>query len=32
MHPRITGGILAMRAKPEHMAALAAHGSARSIW
>ena len=28
MHPKITGGILAMRAKPEHMAALAAHGIA----
>src|SRR4051794_34153410 len=26
MHPAITGGILAMRGKPEHMAALAAHG------
>jgi phosphoribosylaminoimidazolecarboxamide formyltransferase/IMP cyclohydrolase len=25
MHPKITGGILAMRANPEHMAALAAH-------
>src|SRR5579872_7071295 len=25
MHPKITGGILAMRAKPGHMAALAAH-------
>jgi phosphoribosylaminoimidazolecarboxamide formyltransferase/IMP cyclohydrolase len=25
MHPRVTGGILAMRAKPEHMRALAAH-------
>src|SRR5450755_1341594 len=25
MHPKITGGILAIRAKPEHMAALAAH-------
>ena len=25
MHPKITGGILAMRGKPEHMAALAAH-------
>ena len=25
MHPRITGGILAMRSKPEHMAALAEH-------
>ena len=25
MHPKITGGILAMRAKPEHMAALAEH-------
>ncbi len=26
MHPRITAGILAMRNKPEHMEALAAHG------
>src|ERR1700758_533276 len=26
MHPKITGGILAMRGKPEHMQALAAHG------
>jgi len=26
MHPNVTGGILAMRAKPEHMLALAAHG------
>ena len=26
MHPRVTGGILAMRGKPEHMQALAAHG------
>jgi phosphoribosylaminoimidazolecarboxamide formyltransferase/IMP cyclohydrolase len=26
MHPNITGGILAMRGKPTHMAALAAHG------
>ena len=26
MHPNITGGILAMRAKPTHMAALAEHG------
>jgi phosphoribosylaminoimidazolecarboxamide formyltransferase/IMP cyclohydrolase len=25
MHPKITGGILAMRGKPEHMAALEAH-------
>ncbi len=25
MHPKITGGILAMRAKPEHMAALKEH-------
>jgi phosphoribosylaminoimidazolecarboxamide formyltransferase/IMP cyclohydrolase len=28
MHPNITGGILAMRGKPDHMAALAAHGIA----
>jgi phosphoribosylaminoimidazolecarboxamide formyltransferase / IMP cyclohydrolase len=28
MHPNITGGILAMRAKPSHMAALADHGIA----
>jgi phosphoribosylaminoimidazolecarboxamide formyltransferase/IMP cyclohydrolase len=26
MHPNVTGGILAMRGKPEHMQALAAHG------
>ena len=26
MHPHVTGGILAMRAKPAHMQALAAHG------
>src|ERR1700735_3777893 len=26
IHPRIAGGILAMRAKPDHMAALDAHG------
>ncbi|HLY19983.1 MAG TPA: bifunctional phosphoribosylaminoimidazolecarboxamide formyltransferase/IMP cyclohydrolase [Bryobacteraceae bacterium] len=26
MHPHVTGGILAMRGKPEHMQALAAHG------
>src|SRR5207247_10491529 len=26
MHPAIAGGILAMRGKPEHMAALAEHG------
>ena len=26
MHPKIAGGILAMRANPEHMAAIAAHG------
>ncbi len=25
MHPKITGGILAMRSKPGHMEALAAH-------
>jgi phosphoribosylaminoimidazolecarboxamide formyltransferase / IMP cyclohydrolase len=28
MHPKITGGILAMRAKADHMAALAAHAIA----
>jgi phosphoribosylaminoimidazolecarboxamide formyltransferase/IMP cyclohydrolase len=28
MHPKITGGILAMRAKPEHMLALAEHAIA----
>ena len=28
MHPKIAGGILAMRAKPEHMAAIRAHGIA----
>jgi phosphoribosylaminoimidazolecarboxamide formyltransferase/IMP cyclohydrolase len=26
IHPRVAGGVLAMRAKPEHMAALAEHG------
>ena len=26
MHPRIAGGLLAMRANPEHMAAIEAHG------
>ena len=26
MHPKVTGGILAMRGKPDHMQALAAHG------
>src|SRR5580765_1490567 len=26
MHPKITGGILAVRGKPDHMAALAEHG------
>src|SRR5437016_10952545 len=26
MHPAIAGGILAMRGKPDHMSALAAHG------
>ena len=26
MHPHVTGGILAMRGKPEHMQALAEHG------
>jgi phosphoribosylaminoimidazolecarboxamide formyltransferase/IMP cyclohydrolase len=26
MHPHVTGGILAMRGKPEHMQALASHG------
>src|SRR6202789_3978918 len=29
IHPRIAGGILAMRAKPDHMAALDAHGIPR---
>ena len=28
LHPKITGGILAMRGKPEHMRALAEHGIA----
>ena len=28
MHPKIAGGILAMRGNPEHMAAIAAHGIA----
>src|SRR5260370_18585105 len=27
IHPRIAGGVLALRAKPDHMAALAAHDS-----
>src|SRR5580704_17153885 len=26
MHPRIAGGILAVRSRPEHMQAIAAHG------
>jgi len=26
MHPKIAGGVLAMRAKPEHMASIAEHG------
>jgi phosphoribosylaminoimidazolecarboxamide formyltransferase/IMP cyclohydrolase len=26
IHPRVAGGILAMRAKPDHMSAIAAHG------
>src|SRR5271155_1945233 len=26
IHPRIAGGILAMRSRPEHMAAIEAHG------
>src|SRR5271157_1463458 len=26
IHPRVAGGILAMRAKPEHMTAIEAHG------
>ncbi|MEQ1947666.1 MAG: bifunctional phosphoribosylaminoimidazolecarboxamide formyltransferase/IMP cyclohydrolase [Bryobacteraceae bacterium] len=26
LHPRVAGGILAMRSKPEHMAAIAKHG------
>jgi phosphoribosylaminoimidazolecarboxamide formyltransferase/IMP cyclohydrolase len=26
LHPRVAGGILAMRSKPEHMAAIAEHG------
>ena len=26
LHPRVAGGILAMRSKPEHMRAIAAHG------
>src|SRR5512142_1399742 len=25
IHPRVAGGVLAMRAKPDHLAALAAH-------
>lgn len=29
LHPRVAGGILAMRSKPEHMAAIAAHGIPR---
>ena len=29
IHPRIAGGILAMRSKPEHMRALAEHGIPR---
>ena len=29
IHPRIAGGVLAMRAKPEHMQSLAEHGIPR---
>ena len=29
LHPRISGGILAMRSKPEHMTAIAQHGIPR---
>ena len=29
LHPRVAGGILAMRSKPEHMTAIAAHGIPR---
>jgi phosphoribosylaminoimidazolecarboxamide formyltransferase/IMP cyclohydrolase len=29
LHPRVAGGILAVRSKPEHMAAIAAHGIPR---
>ncbi|MEI9813444.1 MAG: bifunctional phosphoribosylaminoimidazolecarboxamide formyltransferase/IMP cyclohydrolase [Acidobacteriota bacterium] len=29
LHPRVAGGILAMRGKPEHMAAIAQHGIPR---
>ncbi|MEP7353456.1 MAG: bifunctional phosphoribosylaminoimidazolecarboxamide formyltransferase/IMP cyclohydrolase [Acidobacteriota bacterium] len=29
LHPRVAGGILAMRSKPEHMDAIAAHGIPR---
>ena len=33
IHPRIAGGILAMRSNPDHMAALGTRtGSRRSIW
>ena len=32
MHPKITGGILAMRSNPAHMAALLITTSSRSIW
>jgi len=29
LHPRVAGGILAMRSKPDHMAAIASHGIPR---
>src|SRR3954470_5456280 len=29
LHPRVAGGILAMRSKPEHMSALETHGIPR---
>ena len=32
MHPKIAGGILAMRANAEHMAAIRPTASSRSIW
>jgi phosphoribosylaminoimidazolecarboxamide formyltransferase/IMP cyclohydrolase len=32
LHPRVHGGLLAIRDNPEHVAAMEQHGSSRSIW
>ena len=32
LHPRVHGGLLAIRDNPEHVAALNRHGINRSIW